>query len=1133
MNHITATFQNDNCDIIVKLRKRDVLSIFFLLLAGLFGNYLNIELFFGVNFIFGSIATIIAIYFYGAVWGVMVGIGVALYTYMLWGHPYAIIIFSLEALVISLALCFFKKDKLIIAAACFWIVIGIPLVIFFYSQKLNLPESTVYMIAAKQTINGLVNVILAGLIIHFTPLQKYLLGKEFSESKEWRMNVLSSDVLSACILLPMLVSMTVTSRGEFSTAVTNLETNVRHELQFISNSLSLDLNDSVRNLREVSEHQLTHDMVMLPNEKDSLLSSVIPEIISWSIFDKTGKLINSYNEGDDNKITIGDFKKSKVEQFSISDISTNTSNNRRFFSLLIPLQEENNLIVSIDANYYRTILSKISNKGDKFEVFDSSDNIVVDVSSLSLSNFVRHNNSNFLLPANPNLSNVARWVQAYWQYKVPYLGEWEISMARPMNKTIRELQNGYTTQLVIMTIIALSALLLTPLISRKLTEPLSSLTIASKLLVKDSHRTDVKWPESDIVEINSLVLYFQKMIKNVNEQQIQILNEQKIFNAFFDHSPSAVSVKNLNFEKSYVNNTWTHWFDDTQNNVSAEGGNLSKELKQRLIQQERKVIRTGDVQDYEFMLEMKNGEQLVLLLQNFPIRNSENQIERIGEICTDITELHKSRLEQKALADELSLLIETANAPIFGIDNNGKVNIWNKKTAELTGVSYEDALGKEIISCFVSSKHRTKVADILDNAIKGQHTINVELPLRSKEGKDVEILMNTATRKNADGQAIGIFGVGQDITERNMALKALKESEGRFLALIKASPVGIYIKDLDGHYIMISDTYKKWLGYGGEVIGKTIYDFAPESYAELCTKEDANLIKQLQVMEDEHEMLIIDRPSLFVHSVKFPILGADNEIIAIGGMDVDITQRKKNEVQIIQSSKLATLGEMATSVAHELNQPLNIIRMATANILRKIKADKIEKDYLTQKLTRIEQQTVRASIIIDHMRMFGRKSLNESSSLQLDSIVRSTMDLVREQLRLAGIEVKLEFFDSSPVIGDRIQLEQVLLNLLTNAKHAITTNPENAKIITIRVFEESSASCLTVQDTGPGIPETVLPRLFEPFFTTKEIGKGTGLGLSVSYGIINDMGGSITAENVSGGGALFKICFPHKDEDKG
>ena len=199
--------------------------------------------------------------------------------------------------------------------------------------------------------------------------------------------------------------------------------------------------------------------------------------------------------------------------------------------------------------------------------------------------------------------------------------------------------------------------------------------------------------------------------------------------------------------------------------------------------------------------------------------------------------------------------------------------------------------------------------------------------------------------------------------------------------------------------------------------------------------------------------------------------------------------------------------------------------MAGGNTRRNLSKGIVDPKYLSEKLVRIEEQTARAAVIIDHMRMFGREATERPESVDPRNVVMNALDLMGEQLRLAGIEVVTVLPDDCPcVLGHAIQMEQVILNLLTNARDAIDESEGGAKI-TLQVSEGDQVVQITAQDTGKGIPDNVLHRIFEPFYTTKEMGKGTGLGLSVSYGIVRDMKGTIVAENIDYG-ARFTITLP-------
>jgi C4-dicarboxylate-specific signal transduction histidine kinase len=240
----------------------------------------------------------------------------------------------------------------------------------------------------------------------------------------------------------------------------------------------------------------------------------------------------------------------------------------------------------------------------------------------------------------------------------------------------------------------------------------------------------------------------------------------------------------------------------------------------------------------------------------------------------------------------------------------------------------------------------------------------------------------------------------------------------------------------------------------------------------------------------------------------------------------ELELREKQE-QLVQAGKLATLGELTTGVAHELNNPLNNIGLFVGNAIDLIElgmAD-TEPERILQELDSAMQQVRKATEIISHLRTFGRAASVSREPVEITQVIESAISLMQEQLRLRQIEVILRFPVCDLIVtGNAIQLEQVFINLLTNARDALSDVVP--KIITITCTIEEQMVHISVADTGPGIPEGLEQRIFDPFFTTKDVGAGTGLGLSITYGIIKEHQGTILIENHPGEGALFWIQLP-------
>ena len=248
-------------------------------------------------------------------------------------------------------------------------------------------------------------------------------------------------------------------------------------------------------------------------------------------------------------------------------------------------------------------------------------------------------------------------------------------------------------------------------------------------------------------------------------------------------------------------------------------------------------------------------------------------------------------------------------------------------------------------------------------------------------------------------------------------------------------------------------------------------------------------------------------------------------------------QRREQELrdkqeQLVQAGKLATLGELTTGVAHELNNPLNNIGLFIGNAIDLLELGKADKERIQAELDKAMQQVRKATEIISHLRTFGRAAAVSREPVAIKPVIKRALSLMQEQLRLRQIEVLLELGPAEPVVvGNAIQLEQVFINLLTNARDALADALHKRIEVTCEV--RPGVVTLSFRDTGSGIPEGLEKRIFDPFFTTKDVGAGTGLGLSITYGIIQEHHGTIWVENHPGEGAAFFIELPLAPADRG
>ena len=242
---------------------------------------------------------------------------------------------------------------------------------------------------------------------------------------------------------------------------------------------------------------------------------------------------------------------------------------------------------------------------------------------------------------------------------------------------------------------------------------------------------------------------------------------------------------------------------------------------------------------------------------------------------------------------------------------------------------------------------------------------------------------------------------------------------------------------------------------------------------------------------------------------------------------------KETQSQLIQSGKLAAIGQLAAGVAHELNQPLMVIRTNAQLVLRRLEKQVLSSEDTRDMIQPIEKNSKRMINIINHLRTFSRQSQETFSRVDINGVVKDCFLMMGEQLRVHNIDLKLELAEHLPkVMGNANQLEQVFLNIITNARDGVlAARTEESKTGLIEVFTGAFGKDrewveILVRDTGTGITGKDLDRIFDPFFSTKEVGKGTGLGLSISHGIVKEHRGTIEMVQTGPEGTVFRICLP-------
>ncbi|OCW29876.1 PAS domain S-box protein [Pseudomonas aylmerensis] len=403
--------------------------------------------------------------------------------------------------------------------------------------------------------------------------------------------------------------------------------------------------------------------------------------------------------------------------------------------------------------------------------------------------------------------------------------------------------------------------------------------------------------------------------------------------------------------------------------------------------------------------------------------------------------------------------------------------------------------------------------------------------VRDKQGAYHWLLDEAKLLRDDLGLPVEAVGLWLDVTEATLAAEQIKQSEERYRILVEDSPAMICRYRPDLTLTFGNTPLANYLECRPEQLpGLHLGDWLSDEQRQAFIQRIRQLTPEFPVSTAEISLQLPGREHAWWVWSDRGVFDEQGVLVEVQAVGRDNTEVRRSQQQLTQSAKMATLGEMATGLAHEINQPLNVMRMAIVNVLKRLGNGDAQIDYLTEKLQRIDAQVQRAARVVDHMRVFGRRSEIEQQPFDPSQAVEGTLSLLGEGLRGKGVDLRVTPADFSvQVKGYADQLEQVLINLMVNARDALLgkreNNPQFRPWIAVHCEHDSRHVRIWVEDNGGGIDPRLLERIFEPFFTTKPIGVGTGLGLSVSYGIVENMGGRLSVTNGEQG-ARFCVELP-------
>ena len=508
---------------------------------------------------------------------------------------------------------------------------------------------------------------------------------------------------------------------------------------------------------------------------------------------------------------------------------------------------------------------------------------------------------------------------------------------------------------------------------------------------------------------------------------------------------------------------------------------------------------------------------------------------------TDVTSRYDEELALRAREKVFRLLVENQNEGIGIVDLEERFLLTNHAGDGIFGVPAGGLTSRSLYD-FLTPESRLLVSEQTKDRRAGKRSQYELEIIREGDGARRTILVSAAPYFDDSGRVSGTVGVFSDITDRILVERALQENEARLRLTFDQAPIGAAMVSLDCRYLQVNEAFCRMLGYAErELTGKSVFEVTHPDHLAI-TEENIRRVAEGSTRRYETEKRYVrkDGGVVWAHLTVTPLRHSANQTTYLLTMVEDITQRKLAEIekarlqaQFLQAQKMESIGRLAGGVAHDFNNLLTVINGYSAAVLDLMSPG----DPLRARITEIFKAGERAAALVSQLLAFSRKQVLKPDLIDLNEMV-ADMEKMLRPLVGEDVEIVARLAPAlEPVLADRHQMEQVVMNLAVNARDAM---PQGGKLTieTSRtVWENICPHCsaevrpgpyvrVSVRDTGTGMDDEVRQHLFEPFFTTKDIGHGTGLGLATVHGIVLQSGGHIDVETSSGAGTCFHVYLP-------
>jgi len=541
------------------------------------------------------------------------------------------------------------------------------------------------------------------------------------------------------------------------------------------------------------------------------------------------------------------------------------------------------------------------------------------------------------------------------------------------------------------------------------------------------------------------------------------------------------------------------------------------------------AVNAVKISDTRFLAFAQDITQRKIIEEELRSRQLESEMQN-DELARAIIEANKAIVMEERISEKYADLYDFAPSGYFTLSGLGEIMAVNLAGSQMLGKE-RARLIRSHFALFVTGDTLPVFNDFLQLIFTCTSKQHCKVTIASVGRKPIYAYLTGICSENKMECLMTMV----DITDSKLAEDALEVSREKYKTMHNASPDGILLIDLKGIIREVSEIGLELLGFENKD------ELVSQHYSRFMPSEEFNTIRGViektmseGIAQNIEVRMKRKNASIFLSEVSATLIQGPNGTPDSFMITVrDISQRKKIEKTQIHADRMASLGEMASGIAHEINQPLNTLSMVMDNILyESTRKESMNNEYLKKKADKIFENITRIRNIIDHVRAFSRNSDDYiATNFDINASIRNAVSMISEQFKHHAIDLRLQLDENQPsILGNVFKFEQVILNMLINAKDALLEKKKiqpdfQDQFIEIKSYRENQSFVVEVIDNGIGISDEDIENIMLPFYTTKDTGKGTGLGLSISYQIIKEMNGAIEISGNWFRGTTFKIIL--------